>query len=419
MIDRAHRHEQGKDVAVIGCGSSAIQIVPSIQPHVKRMDQYIRGKTWIAATFGNELVRERNDGQDGNFEYTVEEREQWRKDPTSYLKYRKLLEAGMQGTYAVTHRGTKEHDGARIAFDQDMRARLAAKPEIISHMLPDFPPLCRRLTPGPGYLEALTAPNVVVIPTTISHLTATGVVTSDGTHRAVDAIICATGFDTSYRSGIPIIGRHGQTLQARYHTRPETYLSMCTDGFPNFFQSLGPNAGVGNGNLIIIIESIARYVGQTLRKLVRENLSTVEPRSQCVKDFTRYCDAFFRRTVFSAECGSWYKSSPPGASVEERRKGRVTALWPGSSMAALTALRRPRWEDFEWGSADGNGMGWLGNGWTVAERRGDAQGLSFYLDGGRMLHLGLEEEGEGEGEAREKRVEEEDFGKVPSSILSV
>jgi cation diffusion facilitator CzcD-associated flavoprotein CzcO len=38
----------GKKVALIGGGSSGIQILPNIQPKVERCDHYMRGKTWIA-----------------------------------------------------------------------------------------------------------------------------------------------------------------------------------------------------------------------------------------------------------------------------------------------------------------------------------------------------------------------------------
>ena len=356
------------------------------------MDHYVRGRTWIAATFGNDLVRERNNGKDGNFTYTEEEKEQWRKDPKSYIKYRKALEQGMQSTYAVTHRDSPEHNSARTLFDQDMRKRLANKPEIIDHLLPNFPPLCKRLTPGPGYLEALTSPKVHVIPTGISHIDATGITTTDGCHRPVDTIICATGFDTSYRGRFPIYGINGIKLQDRYTQRPETYLSMCTDGFPNFFQSLGPNAGLGNGNLIILIEAVHLYMAQVLRKLSLENIRTIAPKPTSVQNFTDYCDAYFKRTVFSAECGSWYKSSPPGTAWEDRLKGRVTALWPGSSVHAVKALERPRWEDFDYTPGDSNPFGWFGDGWTVAERTEDYQGLTYYIDATKFLHKTLSEE---------------------------
>lgn len=38
-----------KSIAVIGGGSSAIQVVPNIQPVVKNVDHYVRSKMWIAS----------------------------------------------------------------------------------------------------------------------------------------------------------------------------------------------------------------------------------------------------------------------------------------------------------------------------------------------------------------------------------
>jgi cation diffusion facilitator CzcD-associated flavoprotein CzcO len=382
----------GEKIAVIGAGSSGIQIVPALQPKVKAMDHYVRGRTWIASTFGNELVRSRNNGQDGNFEYTQEEIETWTKDPDAYIKYRKALEVGMQGGFAVTHRGTKEHEDAWVAFNADMKKRLEKKKEIAEHLIPEFPPLCKRLTPGPGYLEALVEDNVAVIPTRISHVDATGITTTDGVHRAVDSIICATGFDTSYRGRFPIYGRGGVNLRERYNKRQETYLSLAVDDFPNFFQSLGPNAGLGNGSLLVVIEAVCLYVAQILEKMAKGNVKTIEPKQKAVQNFTNYCDAFFKRTVFSAECGSWYKSAPPNATEEERKQGRVTALWPGSSIHAARTLEKVRFEDFEMTTVDDNEFGWIGDGWSAAERANDAEGLSWYINNTTFTHHPLKNE---------------------------
>ncbi|TKA24790.1 hypothetical protein B0A54_17554 [Friedmanniomyces endolithicus] len=365
----------GRRVAVIGAGSSGIQIVPALQPLVKSMDHYIKGRTWIAASFANELVRERNEGEDGNFDHDPKEIEAWKRDPRSYLAYRKALEVGMQGGFAITHRGSKEHEAAWAAFTKDMRRRLHKKSEVADRLVP-VPPLCKRLTPGPGYLEALVADNVNVILDRISHVDATAITTVDGTHRAVDAIITATGFNTSFRGGFPIYGRGGLRLQERNATRAETYLGVAVDRFPNFLHALGPNSGLGNGNLVLVIESVADYIGQVLEKLSKGNVKTIEPKRECVENFTNYCDAFFQRTVFSAECGSWYKSA----------NGRVTALWPGSSIHAARALQKVRFEDYVMTTADVNDFGWIGDGWSVAERTGDVDGLSWYLNGTNFLH---------------------------------
>lgn len=383
---------QDKTVAVIGAGSSGIQIVPALLPQVKSMDHYVRGRTWIAASFGSDLVRERNDGQDGNFSYTEEEKEEWRRDPEAYIKYRKALECGMQGGYMVTQKGTTEHAAAWEAFEKDMKQRLSKKPEVAEHLIPSFPPLCKRLTPGPGYLEALTDEKCNVINDKIERIDETGVWTADGKHRPVDAIVCATGFDTSFQGRFPIIGLGGKVLQERNKIRAETYLSLAVDGFPNYFQSLGPNAGVGNGNLIIIIEAVALYVGQVLAKLAQGNTLTVMPKPQAVQNFTNYCDAYFKRTVFDAECSSWYKSSPPGTSPEDQKKGRISALWPGSSIHAVKVLEKVRWEDYDMTTVDGNDFGWFGDGWSAAEKAGDKEGLSWYINGTNYVERGLAEE---------------------------
>ncbi|KPI34293.1 putative sterigmatocystin biosynthesis monooxygenase stcW [Cyphellophora attinorum] len=393
-----------KNIAVIGAGSSGIQIVPALLPHVKHMDHYVRGRTWIAASFGHELVRERNDGADGNFAYTEEEKALWKKDPSAYIKYRKALECGMQGGYAVTHRGTKEHTGAWKAFEEEMRQRLTKKPEVAENLIPSFPPLCKRLTPGPGYLEALSDDKTDVIPDKIDRVDAEGIWTVDGKHRKVDAIVCATGFDTSFKGRFPVYGIDGKNLQDRYAQRPETYLSMGVDGFPNYFQSLGPNAGVGNGNLIIIIESVAAYMAQIFTKLATGNTLTIMPKRKAVEDFTNYADAFFKRTVFSAECNSWYKSSPPGTSPEDRKRGRISALWPGSSLHAVKALEKVRFEDYDMTTVDGNDFGWFGDGWTKAEREGDKEGLSWYINGTRFVEDDVVKDEE--REAKRQKIDE-------------
>ena len=51
---------EGKDIALIGAGSSGIQVLPQIQPIAKRVDHYMSGKTWISPIgFGSEEVFER------------------------------------------------------------------------------------------------------------------------------------------------------------------------------------------------------------------------------------------------------------------------------------------------------------------------------------------------------------------------
>lgn len=373
---------QGKRVAVIGAGSSGIQIVPAIEDKVADMDHYVRGKTWISNQHGGERLKARTDGKGGNFAYTEDEKQAWRADAASYIEHRKELELEMQTLYAKSQRTSGLQASARAAYQADMERRLKGKPELLEDLLPDFPPLCKRLTPGPGYLEALTSPKVNVITTGIQSVDEAGVVTSCGTHRPVDAIICATGFETNPGGGFPIVGRDRVNLREKYSQRPESYLGLTTNGFPNFFQSLGPNSFQGAGNLLITMEQVHNYVAEIISRMAYDNIGLVEPRASQVENFTRFCEKYFERTVYSAECASWYKSSPSGASLEQRKKGRVTALWPGSSLHALKALKRVRWEDYDLNPYGDNEFGWFGNGWSLDEKKQQVDGaaLTRYLD---------------------------------------
>jgi cation diffusion facilitator CzcD-associated flavoprotein CzcO len=76
----------------------------------------------------------------------------------------------------------------RNQFTEVMRKRLVKRQELLDDIVPDFSPNCRRLTPGPGYLEAIIEDNVDYIRTPIKRFAETGIETTDGTHREVDAV---------------------------------------------------------------------------------------------------------------------------------------------------------------------------------------------------------------------------------------
>ncbi|GAA5875960.1 hypothetical protein JCM8547_000664 [Rhodosporidiobolus lusitaniae] len=364
--------EKGKNVAVIGSGSSSIQIVPALQPHAKHLDNYVRGSAWIAEPFASSELIKRSPNA-SNYTFTEEEKKLFATDPKAYLEFRKTMEKEINGVHGVTILNSALQVGAVQAFRELMEKKLKTRPEIAKSLIPNFAVGCRRLTPGPGYLEALVQDNVGFVSDGIEKITETGILSKDGTHREYDTIVCATGFDTSYKPRIPIIGKNGSNVQDLWDDVPTHYLSMLIGpDHPNYFVINGPNSSLGSGSLLILFEKEVDYIVQVIEKMQREQYKTVAAKQGAVDDWMEYVTAYFPRTVFGTKCRSWYKKG-----LEE---GPVVALWPGSVGQAIEVLKNPRFEDFEFTSASPqkNRFGWVGNGWSQIEVEGGD--TAYYLD---------------------------------------
>jgi hypothetical protein len=299
------------------------------------------------------------------------------------------VEEDGNSVHGVTIKGTPIQQGAKEMFEKNMKQRLESKPHIFEALLPSFSPGCRRLTPGPGYLEALTQPNVAFITDSISRISENAIHTSDGTTHTVDALVCATGFHTSAPPPFPLMGFNGLSLTKHWENRATTYLSHSISSFPNMFTMLGPNAAIGSGSLTMMIESIGDYVTKAIRKIQKDNIASMVVKREREEDFTEYIDAYFEGTVFSEECNSWYKNKLKGGAS----RNEVVGLWPGSMQHCIETLRSPRWEDFDYVYVDelegvgvdgaskkrkrANRLAWLGNGWSVNQI--EERDLAWYL----------------------------------------
>ncbi|KAF2234419.1 FAD/NAD(P)-binding domain-containing protein [Viridothelium virens] len=346
---------EGKTVAVIGNGASGLQVVPNLQKIVKRLDHYARSPTWIAGSFAGE-----GEGRKLEPNYFSEEQLRTFGDPFEYLKYRRRLEAKFFRRFETVFRGSDANKNLTRQFSTAMADRLKRKPEILDYILPSFSPNCRRLTPGPGYLEALTEDNVNFIPTPISEFTKDGIVTADKIERKVEAVICCTGANIDMLPPFPIKSQAG-TLQDTWKPDPYTYIGIATPNFPNLLFIQGPNGTGVSGTVPNQIETQVTYIAQLLRKVKQQSIKTFSPLKEAADDFVEYSDAFFARTVWTDQCKSWANSGKPG--------GRIHGHWPGSASQLNIVRRSPRWEDWEWTyrSKTGNRFAYFGNGWTTKE----------------------------------------------------
>lgn len=243
-----------------------------------------------------------------------------------------------------------------------MKSALKNNENLIRSVIPTtFPAGCRRLTPGPGYLESLSADNVRVVTDNIRKILPRGIELVSGEIVELDAIICATGFDVSFCPRFPIVGRDGCNLQDRWNKElPAAYMSCAVADMPNYFVFMGPNTPIGHGSVLTIAEQVARYIIRMLKKCQVENIKSLTIRTEAVQEFTQHTHTFLPRTIWAGACRSWYKNG----TID----GPITALHPGSRIHWFHMMEIFRPEDYEFEyRCVGNRFQFLGNGFSVRE----------------------------------------------------
>ncbi|RFU26931.1 hypothetical protein B7463_g9411, partial [Scytalidium lignicola] len=345
---------EGKTVAVIGGGSSAIQIVPQMQPVVKHLVSFNRSPNWITPEFGQVMAK---DGRATIF--TKEEINRFNEDKKYFLQFRKNLQNGGSATYPLYYKNSKMQEQVFQKYAELMKQRLGGDEELCEKLIPKFSVGCRRFTPGEGYLEALASKNATVVADNIAKVDEKGIFTIDGRYFEVDAIICATGFDCSHRPPFPVIGRDGRDLAEYWKDTPLHYMSVAAPGFPNYFITGGPNSPIANGSLISGLETEINYAYKCLTKMQRENIASMELTEDAMKEFLIHRDALMNEMVWSSFCRSWYKNG----TVD----GPVIGPSIGSTWHFNEMLENPRYEDYKFTYLYNNRFSYLGMGRTVKE----------------------------------------------------
>lgn len=113
-------------MAVVGNGSSGIQIVANVHQEASQLYTWIRSPTWITPGFAQKYAGPNG----GNFEClysgavsrmdvrvdglsldTEKQKQLLRDDPEYYLKYRKAVEIEMNGDFLAFHLNTPQSKG--------------------------------------------------------------------------------------------------------------------------------------------------------------------------------------------------------------------------------------------------------------------------------------------------------------------
>jgi cation diffusion facilitator CzcD-associated flavoprotein CzcO len=367
---------RNKKIAVIGNGSSGVQVFTALQKEATSITHYIRSPTWISLNYMSQYTR---NGDGKNFAFTDEEKSNFKKHPEEMLAYRKKLEdTSIRLFKNLVFDETAQELKAefRKTLTRVMKARVQEQPELADKLLPTWQPWCRRLTPADGYLEALQEPNASLVNTPIEAVTPTGIRLRGGEETDFDVIVTATGFVNNRVIPWKMYGRDGVSMHELFKKNPEAYLSICVPHMPNYFAvGCGPNFPIANGPVLTALGWICDYVMRWTKKLIQEDTKAICVKKDAVEAYNIYIQEILRRTAWNRECNSWYKTG----TKDEYRTG-ISAIYPGSLHHLREMLEGDlRGEDFDFTYRSNNEFRFLGNGMAEIDVD-DNNDLAFHID---------------------------------------
>jgi cation diffusion facilitator CzcD-associated flavoprotein CzcO len=314
----------GKRVGVIGNAASAVQFIPPVAEQAAALHIFQRSANWL----------------NPRLDRAYSEREKW---CFAHLPlWERLHRWWIYWNFELRFWAFRGKGEGWLARQIEKASRgyvesVIEDPALREALIPDYPAGCKRILISDDYVPALRRANVELVTSGIERITKGGIATRDGRHRPLDAIVYATGFETtSFLAPIEIEGLGGRKLHEVWRDGAEAYLGVCTSGFPNLFMLYGPNTNLGHNSILFMIEAQVRYILECLQELGRSGRASLEVRPEAQERFNEEIQAALADTAWATSCGSWYKTA----------SGKITNNWKGFTLEYWWRTRRPDWSAF-------------------------------------------------------------------------
>jgi len=294
-----------------------VQVVPAIQPRVKRLTLFQRTPPWVAPHADHEV--------------TPRMREAYRRLPALqqlsrafiYSLVELLLAPGMT-------RDSRYLKPAEWIVKLKLR-REVPDPGLRRRLTPTFQLGCKRLVFSNAWYPALQEPNVDLVSSGIHEVREHSIVDGDGVEHEIDTLILATGFTPAE---LPIAerirGREGRSLAEVWDGSPQAYLGTTVTGFPNLLFFYGPNLNLGHTSIVYMLESQLAYATDALRTMRHRGAAEFEVRPEVQAAYNEELQDRLAGTVWNTGCSSWYID----------RNGRNSIMWPGYTFEYRRRTRR-------------------------------------------------------------------------------
>jgi cation diffusion facilitator CzcD-associated flavoprotein CzcO len=318
---------EGKRVAVLGTGASAIQFVPEIAPEVSKLHLFQRSAPWVIPK--------------PDRPYGAWERRLYQRLPFVQSLSR-LWDFVFYESFVLAFTSHRRLMRPLEFLARRHLRREVSDPALREKLTPDYPMGCKRVLISDDWYPTLTRDNVEVVTDRIARVEADRIVTGDGAEREVDAIVLGTGFaSTEFLAPMRIAGVDGRDLNEVWRDGPEAYLGLTVSGFPNLFILYGPNTNLGVGSIIYMLESQIQYVLDSIQRLRRSGIRYVDVRPEVQREFNAELQRRLAGSVWQAGCSSWYRTE----------SGRITNNWPGLTLEYRRRTRRLEPGDYRMAAA--------------------------------------------------------------------
>jgi cation diffusion facilitator CzcD-associated flavoprotein CzcO len=318
---------EGKRVASIGTGGSAIQYCPEIAPVVEKLHVFQRTPAWV-------IPRDTRAYSEG------EKRRYARFDWWRKVHRARLYWTNESRVWPIFHpAAARALQGLAKLF---IRKQVTDR-KLADALTPEYTLGCKRILISNAWYPMFNRENVELVTAAIREVRERSIVTEDGVERPVDCIILGTGFIVDpriYMQNFPVTGLPGHTLGQDWKAGAEAYYGITVTGYPNLFQLVGPNTALGHNSIIFMIECQVHYVLECIRELRERKAQYLDVSSGAQEAFNQRVQKALEGTVWSSGCVSWYQQSD----------GKNFTIWPWSTWRYWLQTRHVKTEHYRFGT---------------------------------------------------------------------
>ncbi|HWV56978.1 MAG TPA: NAD(P)/FAD-dependent oxidoreductase [Longimicrobiales bacterium] len=320
----------GRRVAVVGVGSTAVQVVPAIQPVVESVTVFQRTPGWVLPK--------------GERDYSPEEMARpFQRLRRNWVRWKSI--AAYEWHYVtgpVYYEGNRRNRKAEAAARDYINRTFADRPELRDAVTPDYAFSGKRRVLSDDYYPTLLKPNVTLVPHAVQRVTSKGLVDVEGTEHEFDVIVMATGFKASqYLSKLRVYGRDGLEIQEKWSAGPYALAGVTVDGFPNFYMMYGPNTnGAGSYSVMALVQNQAKWVIRNLRRMRRTGASALDTDPVWVRRYNDWLQRRLRRTAWASSDN--YMKAANGRIVTQLAAGISMYKFLLASMRLVATRELPR-----------------------------------------------------------------------------